>query len=396
MAASYPSSIIVLATINNGDTSDASNINTPNAEIVAIETGLLNGFQHDLKPLTDNANDLGNSTHAWKNLWTKGTVQLNGITYTFPAADGTNGQSLQTNGSKVLSWATATPIANEFRLSLTSATSVTTADVTAATTLYLTPHVGRRMTIFDGSGNATTLTSAEISIAVPATTSTLYDVFVYNNGGVLTLELLAWTNDTTRATAIVKTGGVDAAGVLTKSGDTTRRYVGSFRTTTVSGQTEDSVTKRYVWNYVNRVARVLLRQETTATWTYTTATIRQANGSTSNQVDVVVGVAEVPITLAVTGMVSNANAVAVGIGIGEDSTTALSASHVGGAGNTTGLTNAFTPMLGMLTKVPAIGRHVYAWLEFSTAAGSSTWYGAPGAPTAPSGTPNGLTGRIDG
>ena len=107
--ATYPGGVAAFSTHNNGDVLQPQDINNPNAEIVAIETALLNGFQHALKPLTDNVFDLGDSSHAWKNLWTKGTVQLNGVTYTFPAADGSANQVLQTNGSKVLAWATAGP-----------------------------------------------------------------------------------------------------------------------------------------------------------------------------------------------------------------------------------------------------------------------------------------------
>lgn len=67
--ASYPNSIVALPTINNGDTSDASNINTPNAEVVAVETGLLNGFQHDLLPLNDDAKSLGSTSKRWLKGW---------------------------------------------------------------------------------------------------------------------------------------------------------------------------------------------------------------------------------------------------------------------------------------------------------------------------------------
>ncbi|MDO8632354.1 MAG: hypothetical protein Q7R41_17870, partial [Phycisphaerales bacterium] len=95
---------------------------------------------------------------------------------------------------------------DQFRCSLTTAVPVTTADVTAAGTLYFVPYVGNRIALYDASGNATIYTSPEISIAVPAATSQLYDVFVYANAsGAPALELLAWTNDTTRATAIVST-----------------------------------------------------------------------------------------------------------------------------------------------------------------------------------------------
>lgn len=70
MAASYPTSIVALAShSDNTDTIFAADINTPNAEIVAIETGLLNGFQHELFPLTNLAKSLGDTSHRWLKVW---------------------------------------------------------------------------------------------------------------------------------------------------------------------------------------------------------------------------------------------------------------------------------------------------------------------------------------
>lgn len=391
--ANYPSSIFTFTTVNNGDTTDASQIDNPVAEIIAVETGLLNGFQHDLFPLSDGGQNLGTSSKAWNNLYVKGTTKFNGRTYTWPSSAATAGQILQNNGSDTLTWVDAPVVVQEFRLSLTSGTSVTTSDVTAATTLYFTPHIGRRCTVFDASGNATTLKSAEISIAIPSTTSQMYDVFVFNNSGVLTLELLAWTNDTTRATAIVKTGGIDAAGIYTKSGDTTRRYVGSFRTTTVSGQTEDSLAKRYVWNYYNRVARLLRVVDATSTWTWTTDTWEQARAQAANQLDVVIGVAEVEIEVQVSAHVSNNNAgVFVYSGIGEDSTSATAAGCLIIV-QTTPVANYIMALHPTLKKFPAIGRHTYVWLERSTATGISTWYGSYNGVSA---MQSGIHGRIQG
>jgi hypothetical protein len=255
------------------------------------------------------------------------------------------------------------------RITLTTAVAVTTADVTAATTLYFTPYKGNRLALFDGS-RWKLFAFTELSIAVPATTSTMYDVFVYDNAGTLTLELTAWTNDTTRATAITLQNGV-----YVRSAATTRRYLGSFRTTTVSGQTEDSLARRFVWNYYNRVPRVLRRLETTATWTYTTATIRQANGAAANQVDVVVGVAGEAYLEAMLYVDSyNASAgIARSAGFGEDSTTAYMATQIA-SGITAGYpaTTDFAHVAA-IRHYPAIGRHFYAWLEDSTATGTTTW-----------------------
>jgi hypothetical protein len=280
---------------------------------------------------------------------------------------------------------------DDFRLSLTTATCVTTADVTAATTIFLTPCNGNRIDLPDASGNPQRVTTAEISIAVPATTSQMYDVFAFLNGSTATLELLAWTNDTTRATAIVRTNGR-----WMKSGDSTRLYLGSFRTTTVSGQTEDSFTKRYLWNNYNRSKRGLRITDATASWTYTTATWRQARATATNQVDVVIGVADALMELTVLGAAGNTNAgVVVVVGIGEDSTT-VPLSGVDGIGfiQTQSVTNSMQSGPGRVSRYPVVGRHFYAWLEFSTATGTTTWLGAVTATSAAS--VSGITGSIEG
>lgn len=290
-------------------------------------------------------------------------------------ANGTAGQGLIYNGSSALAtWQYVMPITTcDVRLSLTSGTPVTTSDVTAATSVYVEPYKGYECAFYDGSAQWTLLTFTEITISVPGTTSTIYDVFCRNNAGAVACDTTAWTNDTTRATALTTQNGV-----LVKSGDTTRRYIGSFRTTTVSGQTEDSATKRYVYSYYNRVRRALLRQESTTTWTYTATTWRQANGSTSNQVDLLQGFAESVLDLFLDTAVENGTAaVNVGIGIGEDSTSTPLDGGTGGYSQTPG-SSAFVQMHYGLTKVPAVGRHFYAWLEWSAATGSTTWVGNGG------------------
>ena len=67
---------------------------------------------------------------------------------------------------------------------------------------------------------------------------------------------LVWTNDTTRATAIDLQDGIPV-----KHGDSTRRYLGTYYTT-ATGQTEDSVAKRMVWNQNNRTRRQMRRADT--------------------------------------------------------------------------------------------------------------------------------------
>lgn len=275
----------------------------------------------------------------------------------------------------------------EARLTLTTAVPVTTADVTAATTVYLTPYKGDKIALYDGTNwNIHTLT--EISVAVPATTATMYDVFVYDVAGTLTLDATAWTNDTTRATALATQNGV-----LVKTGATGRRYVGSFRTTGVSGQTEDSLVKRYVWNYYNRVVRPMRVTETTDTWTYTTATFRQANANTANQLDFIIGVSE-DVVFATTNASVRSDTVGVHLvsAIGLDSTSATATGLIF-PWFTAVIANLYGYTISSWRGFPGIGRHFLAWLEYSQAAGTTTWAGDAAEPTT---NQSGISGELLG
>jgi len=114
--------------------------------------------------------------------------------------------------------------------------------------------------------------------------------------------------------------------------------------------------------------------EATASWTYSTATVRQANGASTNQVDVVVGVAEVPIDIVLKASGVNDASNFISVGIGEDSTTAFT----GNSGTRKNGVDTF-PSISRLVKYPAVGRHIYSWNEWSTAAGTTTWYGTNAA-----------------
>lgn len=261
------------------------------------------------------------------------------------------------------------------RLTLTSGTAVTTSDVTAATTLYFALHNGNKIALYDGT-NWQVTTFSELSIAVPATTNQMYDVFVYLNSGTPTLELTAWTNDTTRATALTKQDGV-----FVKTGVLTRRYVGSFRTTGVSGQTEDSLAKRFVWNYYNQFERALKSAtETTNSWSYSTGTFRQANSNAANQLDFVIGVSGSPVSARAVSMTSNDTTTGrnVSTGIGLDSTSANSAQIAVRASCTdTILGDSYAQYRGY----PGVGRHFLAWLEMGNGTDTQTWYGDNNSPS---------------
>lgn len=258
------------------------------------------------------------------------------------------------------------------RLTLTSGTAITTSDVTAASTVYFTPFNGNQISLY--SGTVWQLVSfTERSVSVPATTTTPFDIYAYNNSGTVTLETVNWTNDTTRATALTTQDGV-----YVKTGATTRRYLGTARTTSSSGQTEDSAAKRYLWNSCNRVPRFLLASSTTDTWDYTTLSWRAANSTTTTgvtRVEFVIGQLMEPVHLRVyvpSVFNSDTNGSNVVIGIGIDSSTANSALLVGGWA---GLGTVAKPnMQAFYRGFPAVGTHYAQWLEAGFGVGTSSWY----------------------
>lgn len=184
--------------------------------------------------------------------------------------------------------AISSPQLNGFRLTLTSVTPVTTSDVTGATTIYVSPYTGNRISLYDGT-YWQAYASAEVSLALGTLSSGVnYDVFVYDNNGALTIDtLVAWTNNTTRATSLVRTDGV-----WLKSGALTRRYVGTIRTTATT-TTEDSGAKRFVFNADNRVLRRTMRIDSTTTWTTTsTSFVAMNSGASAWKCEFVVGLNE--------------------------------------------------------------------------------------------------------
>lgn len=272
------------------------------------------------------------------------------------------------------------PRTNTFRLSGVTATAVMTADSSSLSTIYLAQFTGNQIALYDGTYWQLLSPGSEPSLAVTGRTTDLpFDIFGYSNAGTVTLEFLDWTNATARATGLTRVNGV-----WTKTGDATRRYLGSCRARSATtfhwvtqGDGASGPTKLDLWNVDNRVDIGFRHIESTDTWAYTTATIRQARGSTNNQVDIMVGLQEEYFDAQLIVTSSNSTiSIAREVGIGYDSTTAMT-----GIGGETSNTVASIPcaQLARICHQPAIGRHFYSWNEISTATGTCTWQGDNGA-----------------
>ena len=248
------------------------------------------------------------------------------------------------------------------RLTLTTATPVTTSDVTAAGTLFYTPYLHTLLPVFDGT-RWLLKTFAEISLALTLTADKNHDVFVDDDAATLSLSA-AWTNDTTRADAL---GTQDGVTVL--NSDKTKRWLGTLRASGTD-TTEDSRAKRFLWNAYHRRRRPLLRQETTASWTYATAAWRQVNASAANRVETVTGLVGEPIDLTSHVMASGSN-IDGAHAVGQNSTTTPHADCVGIYFNSAADIRVST---ARLVALPRLGYDAWNWLELGVAT-TITLYG---------------------
>lgn len=238
------------------------------------------------------------------------------------------------------------------------------------------------------SVNNTGTGTSSVTFKVPADTN--LDIFAFNNSGAVKLEMVKWSNSAigTQARTISL---ATQDGVYVKSGVPTRRFLGMVRTTATSGQTEFSMRpaaaaggshpKLYVWNLYNRVPVAAVCRDSTDTWTYTTGTIRPSNNSSNNRVSFVSGLAEGRFHTHHSMRAENTSADIYRLcAIGYDSTNTIADGCLTGQ---SGSSSAGRPpdMSSVLARACEAGFHYVQELEYSSPAGTTTWYGDGGAPT---------------
>lgn len=299
----------------------------------------------------------------------------------------------------------------DFRLSLTTALAVPTADQTAKTTAYLTPYGGKSLLIYNGtawvplSTGELSQTNADTTKSPGAVGNSLnYDFFAWLDGATPRCTRGPdWVAGAGAGSAVARGTGaasteieyVDGRWVnknAITNGPAARRglYVGSMRSNG-SAQFNDSAALRHVWNNYRRVLRPMANAtETTDTWNYTTAAFRQANANTANQLDYLVGLAEDAIIAHAFGSHYSTNASGAKTGIGVDSTT-VNSGQINNLQDPSG-NNVRTYHSAHYVGVPGLGRHFLPWLEWAFGSGTATFNGDNGAGGVPFQT--GIIGEV--
>lgn len=245
------------------------------------------------------------------------------------------------------------------RLSFSSTAAVTTTDQTAKTTVYLVPHLGNLVGLYNGTAWQTLTLSSAASVAVPSTTDINFDVFAYIQSGSVALETTNWSSDTARAVALTELDGI-----LVKSGSPTRRYLGTGRTTGVLGQSEDSKAKRLLFNHYNRVTREMQIWAVT-NHSYNSATYRACNNASTHRLHAVFGRDDVAINVQVMGIPKGGFNWS-GWGIGIDRTDTNDADY-------TCWGKDWQSCNSLLMTVPSAGYHYFQCLEVASSSGNDTY-----------------------
>jgi hypothetical protein len=87
------------------------------------------------------------------------------------------------------------------RLSLSSSEPVPIGDVSNQSTLYYLPYTGNQIALWNPTTSAWqlyTIPDAGVSLVLPSTQQRLYDIFLYDNTGTLTLETVIWNEPQNR------------------------------------------------------------------------------------------------------------------------------------------------------------------------------------------------------
>lgn len=254
--------------------------------------------------------------------------------------------------------------------SSTTTFNVTVGSAGASIGLSVGPPYTGRISLYDGT-RWTLNETGTVVLPLTATSGNVYDVFAYLSSGVVKLETLVWTSTTVRGTWLGTQNGV-----LVKSSDTTRRYIGTVYANGTN-TTEDSAANRFIWNQYNRVPRPFvapLPTSVTISWAYTTATWRAANNSTTTgiyRVNAVIGNSYEPVQAKYTVTAANSTGNWQSAGIGLNSTSTNSAQIFSGGSIAT--SQGEMPVWGEYEGWPAIGFNYFQALEISQNAGASTW-----------------------
>jgi hypothetical protein len=278
------------------------------------------------------------------------------------------------------------------RLTLQSDTPVMTSDESNVTSVYYTPYIGDQIPIYSGTSFANN-TFSQLTMTLNTSnqlSGDVYDLFVFLHSSVVTIGAgPAWSSTTSRGTGagttqLTQLDGlwVNANSITLTNGSTSyssitadeATYVGSIYMT-ANGETSMQVRPAAaaggvanvlgVWNAYNRVKVTAYNRDDTSNWSYSTASWRAADNSTSNKISFLDGLQQSLVTGNYSVLVTTAPDTVGGyIGLNIDSSTTtpdIAAGASSAAGQTSSSQSAVTE-----TFYPVLGLHYIQAVEYAS------------------------------
>jgi len=301
------------------------------------------------------------------------------------------------------------------RLTLQTGTPVMATSQSAKGTLYYDCYAGGSyVPYYDGSKDQIdAITSCEVSDAMVSAASAgqivsgqVYDVWwVHGGANRICIAMSAstgggggWASDTagsntargtgysqldraTRAFTTNKNSITNCFNAATNYGPVSANqgtYLGTIYAT-ANGQTSHTLGASSsggtaavfgVWNMYNRVILTTVVNDSAATWSYTSATIRPADNSTGNRISFVSGIAEDGISVAQSNRMATASTGLASSGIGLVSTTVFTAAEVCQYNTASGAGCPVTTAIA-----PQVGLHFVQALEQGDGSNATTFVG---------------------
>jgi hypothetical protein len=273
---------------------------------------------------------------------------------------------------------------NGFRLAPTADDSIP-ADGSFST-VYLAPVTGDQIGLYDiALGTWRLFTPAALSYTLAGRTAGLpFDLFAYQVAGVVSLEAVNWTQPTpgVRATGIVKQNGI-----WVKSGDVSRRYLGTVRprsATTYRVQRFNAVSTGSVGiDYFNENLRkqtAIQLTDTVANQAYSSTVWRQWAASANAQIDTITGLPGDPVSITAMASANTSNTTTTIsfplIGIGINNATPVGARTMEGISRVASAPFDMATISASLAVNSTLGVTAYWWLQYGS--GNVEFFGING------------------
>lgn len=280
---------------------------------------------------------------------------------------------------------------------------VLTADSIGASTLYLSASdAGNLIFVYNGvSLVPVPITAGQMQLSLTSSQAAngIYDVMFFLNGSTPVVAFSpAWATPTAGSGArgtgagtpqLTRVNGILVNAVSQNANNGASSYTIAVNRGTYLGSvwidsTQGQVTchrsygqsrKFGVWNAFNRLPIILNGGDTTASWAYTTGTIRPSNNTSNNKCSVFTGLPEEMATIRfIQTIIQNGSTGSPQHGIGVNSTATIS-----GFGGTIGVAGSSAVTIALNSEydaVPGLGINDYQMLEAGGASGgTTTWNG---------------------